>query len=156
MKIDLEINNTTNSPIKDGFFTIVAEKTFAELKYSLLKDKEVEISVALVTPEEIKKLNKEYRKNDSVTDILSFPEYKNIKEIEEAAAEKDSKKLFLGELILCYNDIKEYADRERLDLAGELAGVMSHGILHLLGFLHGEKMFAIQNKIQEETRCKKQ
>jgi ssRNA-specific RNase YbeY (16S rRNA maturation enzyme) len=32
-------------------------------------------------------------------------------------------------------------------LEKELANVISHGILHLLGFEHGEKMFAVQNKV---------
>ena len=149
MKVNLEINNTTNSPIKEEFFKTVAEKTLAELKFAFLEKKEVEISLALVAPKEIKKLNKEYRKHDSVTDILSFPEYENIKKIEKAAVEKLDGELFLGELILCYDDIKEYTDREKLDLKKELVNVVAHGILHLLGFEHGEKMFTIQNKIKD-------
>lgn len=32
-----------------------------------------EISVSFVSEEEIRKLNREYRENDSVTDVLSFP-----------------------------------------------------------------------------------
>lgn len=148
----IEINNTTNSPIEKGFFEIIAEKTFAELNYAFLNPsadgKNVTISLALIAPEEIRKLNKEYRKYDSVTDILSFPEYENIEKIKKAAVEKLNGELFLGELILCYDDIQEYADKESLDLKEELANVMAHGILHLLGFTHGEKMFKVQNEVK--------
>lgn len=148
----IEINNTTNSPIENGFFEMVAKKTLAELKYDFLNlsadGKKIGISLALVAPEEIRKLNKKYRKRDSVTDILSFPEYENIEKIKKVAAEKLNGELFLGELILCYDDIKEYANRQKLDLKGELANVIVHGILHLLGFEHGEKMFRVQNKIK--------
>lgn len=147
MKINLEINNTTNSPIGVGFLKI-AENTFAELEYDFLKNKTVGISMALVLPEEIKKINKKYRKCNNVTDILSFPEYKNVMEIKKAVAEKSNSELFLGELILCYDDIKEYADKEKLYLAEELSKIIAHGILHLLGFEHGERMFAIQNKVK--------
>lgn len=148
MEINLEINNTTDSPIETGFFEMVAEKTFAELNYAFLKNKEVEISLALVSPEEIRKMNREYRKYDSVTDILSFPEYENAEQIEKAAMKKTKGELFLGELILCYDDIREYADKEDLDLNEELANVAVHGILHLLGFEHGEEMFRVQNEVK--------
>jgi len=147
MKIALEINNTTNSPIENGFFEVVAEKTFAELKYDFLKDKKVGISLAFVSPDEIKKLNKEYRQQDSVTDILSFPEHASIEELKKAALENPEEELFLGELILCYNDINEYAKKEGLNLEKELAKVFSHGILHLLGFSHGDEMFALQDVV---------
>ena len=148
MGVNLEINNTTDSPIETGFFEMVAEKTFAELSYAFLKNQEVEISLALVSPEEIRKINKEYRKYDDVTDILSFPEYGNIEQIKKMAVEKSGSEIFLGELILCYDDIKEYADEESLDLKEELANVIAHGILHLLGFKHGEEMFRVQNEVK--------
>jgi probable rRNA maturation factor len=144
MKINLEINNVTQSPIEEGFFEAVIEKTFAQLKYDFLEDAEIGISIALVAKEEIRKLNKEYRKNDSVTDILSFPEYMSLKEIKKAAGKEKSGELFLGELILCYDDIKEYGEKEGLKLEKEIANVITHGILHLVGFEHGEEMFGIQ------------
>jgi len=147
MEINIEINNIAESPIANGFFEAVTKETFSELKYNFLKDKEVGISIALVIPEEIRKLNNEYRKYDSVTDILSFPEYENIEQIEKAATGKLNGELFLGELILCYDDIEEYTQKEELDLENEFAKVVSHGILHLLGFGHGEKMFAIEQTV---------
>ena len=154
MKINLEINNTTESPITDGFFEAVAEKTFTELKYDFLNPsadgRKIGISIALVAPAEIRKINKEYRKYDSVTDILSFPEYETAGQIEKVAVAKLDEELFLGELILCYDDIKEYAQKEELDLEKEFAKVVSHGILHLLGFEHGEKMFAIEQSVADK------
>lgn len=150
MKLNLEINNATQSPIRDNFLVAVAEKTFAELNLDFFDGKEIIISVALVAPEEIKKLNNEYRKFDSVTDILSFPEHQSIEDIKTSVAETQGNELFLGELILCYDDIREYAQKENIELEQELANVVSHGILHLLGFAHGEKMFAIQEKIKKD------
>lgn len=153
MRIVLEINNTTNSPVESGFFEAVAEKTLAEVKYDFLKDKKVGISLALVSPDEIKKLNKEYRQQDSVTDVLSFPEHASIEELKKAALKNQAEELFLGELILCYNDINEYAEKEGLNLKNELAKVFSHGILHLLGFSHGNDMFALQDVVADDTKA---
>jgi probable rRNA maturation factor len=87
-----------------------------------------------------------------VTDALSFAEYKNIEEIKRAVDNPlgDGQEIFLGELILCYDDIREYADSEGMKLEKELANVVSHGILHLLGFEHSEEMFALQEKIKNK------
>ena len=136
--------------VSDDFLTSVAEETFRVLNYDFFDGKELIISLALVPDEEIKKLNKEYRKNDTVTDILSFPEYRKISEIKMAISESRGNEMFLGELILCYDDISEYAQKEKIALNKELANVIAHGILHLLGFVHGESMFAIQNQVKDK------
>jgi probable rRNA maturation factor len=153
MKINLEVNNTTESPVENNFFLAVAEETFAEVSLDFLEKKEIGISLALVAPEEIKKLNNEYRKYDSVTDILSFPEYGSTDELKKAS-QKEGGEVFLGELILCYDDIKEYSQKEKYPPVGglekELAKVVAHGILHLLGFEHGEKMFALQQSVADK------
>lgn len=133
----------------DDFFVRVAEKTFAELGLDFLKDSNVSISLALVSPEEIRNLNKEYRKYDSVTDILSFAEYENMEEVERNSRENSNQELFLGELILCYDDIMKYTQDEGIKFERELAKVVSHGILHLLGFSHGEGMFSLQEKVAD-------
>jgi probable rRNA maturation factor len=148
MKVNLEINNTTQSLVSDEFLVSVAEETFRVLNYDFFDGKELIISLALVPPEEIKNLNKEYRKFDTVTDVLSFPEYRNIAEVKMAIGEARGNEMFLGELILCYDDIREYAQKENIALNKELANVIAHGILHLLGFAHGEEMFAVQDLVK--------
>lgn len=143
MKLNLEINNLTKSPIKKELFKVVAKKTLENSGYDFLKKKNISVSLAIVSKVEIKKLNKTYRKKNEPTDVLSFAEYKSIEKI-KAVKEK---KLFLGELILCYDDIKEFARKNGLNLKKETGTVVSHGILHLLGFRHGEKMFGIQDEV---------
>lgn len=142
MKINVEINNLTKTPIKEDLFKVVVKKTLKNSSYKFLKKKNIFVSLAIVSKAEIKKLNRTYRKINQATDVLSFAEYKNIEQI-RAAKEKE---VFLGELILCYDDIKEYARKKGLNLKKETGTVVSHGILHLLGFRHGKKMFGIQDK----------
>jgi len=143
MKLILEINNLAKSPIKRAFFQAVVKKTLAGSGYDFLKNKNISVSLAIVSKAEIKKINKTYRKKNEPTDILSFAEYKNVKELKAAKG----KEIFLGELILCYDDIKEYSKKRGLVLKRELAVVFAHGILHLLGFRHGKEMFEIQDKM---------
>lgn len=150
-RIEVEVNNKTKSPMADDFFVTVAEKTIAESDLDLLAGgKNISISVALVSEKEMQELNKQCRQKDSVTDILSFWEYSSIEEIENVMKNSPTEGLFLGELILCYDDIVKYAKKEKIELREELANVFSHGILHLLGFEHGSEMFAIQNKIKKQ------
>ena len=147
MKLTLEINNIAKSPIRDAFFNSVVKKTLKESGFKFLKNKNLSISVALVDAKEIKKINKIYRHKNAVTDILSFAEYNNVNELKAAVDNSQADGLFLGELVLCYDYIKEYAEKRKIKLDQELANAVSHGILHLLGFKHGKKMFQIQHKI---------
>lgn len=145
MKLLVEINNLSTCRIGEDFFVKTIKKTLKTSGYDFLRSKNVSVSVALVAPAEIKRLNKIYRQKNSVTDILSFAEYKS-----RAALEKvGDKAIFLGELILCYNDIKEYARKNKEDVKQELAKVVSHGLLHLLGFSHGPRMFRLQSVVAD-------
>jgi len=150
MKINLEINNKSQSPIEDGFFHDVAKEAFREMEFDFLSEKEISISLALVKESEIEKLNHEYRKVKKPTDVLSFPEFPTLKKIKA----KKEKELFLGEIILCYDDIRKYTIKKKIDLNQELSEVFAHGILHLLGMQHGKKMFALQKKIAKNF-CEK-
>lgn len=166
MKLNLDLNNQTKSPVKKSFFKAVAEQTIHELihelNYDFLKNKNISVSLALVGKEEIKKLNKTYRKKNQVTDVLSFAEYESGRDLRKRFEKEGKNEIFLGELILCYDDIREYATKEKVNphtknlnpesfgvgvkLEKELSKVVAHGILHLLGMKHGKKMFGIQEK----------
>ena len=145
----------------------IARVTIAKSGLVKFGRKNISISFANVSEEEIKRLNKLYRKKNAPTDVLSFAEFtplniplrgvsakggefnrvKNKKEIEKGK-NKNHESLFLGEIVLCYNDIVKYSKEYKLDKEKELAKAISHGVLHLLGFRHGKKMFEIQNGIK--------
>ena len=136
MKINLEVNNLAKNPFKETFFLAVAKKTFNESGLNFLEKKNIAISLAIVSEKEIQKLNKKYRKIDKPTDVLSFAECASAKELKRWKEQE----LFLGEIILCYDDIRKYAVKERLKLKKEVAKVFAHGLLHLLGFQHGKNL----------------
>ena len=94
------------------------------------------------------RINKQYRKKDKATDVLSFCEFEDIEKLKKTT----DPELFLGELILCYNYIKESAREclSEIDLQKELARIIAHGVLHLLGYSHSQKMFAIQDAVKKE------
>lgn len=149
MKINLEINNLAKVPIKKDFFKVITKKTLENSGYNPpAGGKNISLSLAVVGKTEIKKLNKTYRKKNEPTDVLSFAEYKNTRELRSGTM-RSEKEIFLGEVILCYDDIKEYASKKGININKELAAVTTHGVLHLLGMRHGKKMFEMQREISD-------
>src|SRR3989338_8581751 len=137
----LEIRNFTQNEIDEKLFQKIARTTLKILK---VKNK-TEISLAIVGSGRMKKLNKIYRKKNRVTDVLSFGD-KNIlkylakdfprikrKEDMEFVEPPDGVKR-LGEIIVCYPQAEKQAKRAGHSLEKELAILLVHGILHLVGY----------------------
>ncbi|MBI4733497.1 MAG: rRNA maturation RNase YbeY [Rubrobacteridae bacterium] len=80
----------------------------------------VELSIALVDEIEIRELNSRYRGKDTPTDVLSF--------------EVDSE--MLGDVIICPSIAAGQAVKYKQSLEQEMALLLVHGILHLLGYDH--------------------
>ena len=114
----IEINNLTNFAVDKGFFSSVAKKVLKG------ENKRMEnVSIAFVSSAEMQKINKQYRKKDRPTDVLSFEKVSHFKD--EAA-----------EVIICPAVVRENAKESKLSLKKELAKILIHGILHALGYDH--------------------
>lgn len=114
----IEINNLTDFSVDKRFFKGVA-KVILKGENKELED----LSIAFVSPEEIRKINRKYRKKDRPTDVLSFE--KNLKIKED----------FL-EVVICPQIVKEKTIESRLSLKQELTKSLIHGILHSIGYGH--------------------
>lgn len=144
--LNLQFTSFIDQPYKKNWFQKIAEQTFQEVGIEKFKGKEIEISLAIVDDKEIKRLNNDLRNKDAVTDVLSIGDYSDDKDI-LLETEKD---VFLGEIILCYEFIEKSAKLDLVTVKYELSYVFSHGVLHLLGYKHGDEMFAIQEKVSKE------
>ncbi|EKE19094.1 MAG: hypothetical protein ACD_9C00140G0001 [uncultured bacterium] len=149
MKLILELNNTTTQKFSKKKFLSVFERTLELANLKCLESKILEVSVALIEEEEIEKLNTQYRKRNKPTDVLSFCEFESMQQLCKTKEEQ----IFLGELIVCPEYIAQNADD------GETAGhamdyIVSHGILHLLGFDHGKRMFSLQQSVANQLEKK--
>lgn len=91
-----------------------------------------EISIALLSSQEIRELNRVYRHKDKVTDVLSFN-----------MGSSD----ILGEVLICLDQAKTQAKKT---IKAELQLLTVHGILHLLGYDHEI------SREEEEKQNKKQ
>jgi len=148
MELILELCNKSGKSINRSFLAEVVKRTLLTSGCKPLARKKITLSVAVVCGKEIKKLNRVYRKINKTTDVLSFAEYKN-----QAQLKKEIKKeIFLGEVVICFKEIERYAKSRKIPEKEELARMMSHATLHLLGFKHGRQMFALQEKAAAAVR----
>jgi len=84
-----------------------------------------ELSIALVSDTQIKRLNKLYRNKDKPTDVLSFP-----------IGEKVNGWLILGDIVISVDTAKRQAQELGYSLEEELKRLLVHGLVHLLGYDH--------------------
>ena len=97
------------------------------------------INVILLNSEDMIKLNKKYRRIDSDTDVLSF-------------SYNDEKMTTIGDIFVSHKKIIEQSTRYGHSVHRELAFLVVHGFLHILGYDHDSKenevkMLSKQNEI---------
>jgi len=76
----------------------------------------------ITTDEELRRLNRKFRKKDQATDVLSFP-----------AVQSDG---VLGDIAISFERAKLQAAEHRHAVGDEIGVLMLHGVLHLLGMDH--------------------
>ena len=105
---------------------------------------DTEVSVTFCDNEYIKVLNNEYRNKDSATDVLSFPMY-DIDELESETNPDGS--VSLGDIVISLERAAEQANELGHSLKREVAFLVIHSTLHLLGYDHE------LSKDDEEAQC---
>ena len=96
-----------------------------------------EVSVSFVGPDEIKALNGEYRGVDSVTDVLSFPQFDSVDDLMDLQEETGVAEL--GDVVICMERAGQQAEEFGHPLEREVIYLFVHSILHLLGYDHMEE-----------------
>ena len=88
------------------------------------------ITVRIVDAEEGRTLNREYRKKDYATNVLTF-DYVQEPEIE-------------ADLVLCAPVVEREATEQKIDLVAHYAHLLVHGTLHAQGYDH---------EVDDEAAC---
>jgi probable rRNA maturation factor len=117
------ITNKTNGKL--------ASLPFVDMKEKVLR-KDYNLSLVFIDEKEIRELNKKHRGIDSPTDILSFP------------LDKKS-----GEIFICLSQTKKMAKEFDREYKNFLAFLFIHGLLHLSGFDHSDKMEKEEKKYRK-------
>ena len=141
--LDIEENEKYEQKIVE-----VLNKCFEEEK---LKKLNLYISVTLTTPEEIRKLNAEYRNIDKETDVLSFPMFEK-SEIDEIVKKqiKSPVEETIGDIVISIQRVQEQAVEYGHSFERELSYMLVHGFYHLMGYDHIEEKDKIIMRPKEE------
>lgn len=136
----LLIVNQHRYKLPESFLKKWVKALTKELELHGEKVKGKQLILAFTNENEIKALNKTYRKKNKPTDVLSFD-----------PIEPDD----LGELVLCPSVLRKQAKEHKLKFEIELGYMVIHGVLHLLGYDHektakeAKEMFRLQDLIFE-------
>jgi probable rRNA maturation factor len=90
------------------------------------------VSISFVSRGEMRKLNWRYRTMNKPTDVLSF-------------LMKEGR--LLGDVVICPSVAKANAVKYGSTFRSEIARLVVHGLLHLLGLDHGRKMSGLEEEI---------
>ena len=93
------------------------------------------INLILTNPENIRKINKEYRKIDKETDVLSFPMFEK-EEIENMIKEGNNIREVLGDIVISIPRVYEQSEEYGHSFERELAYMIIHGFYHIIGYDH--------------------
>ena len=113
-----------------------------------------EVSLVFTDSETVKQLNRDYRGIDEPTDVLAFYMLPQ-KEADDSFALPPDGVTRLGEVIISYPQAVEQAKEQGHSTERELALLIIHGILHLLGYDHEEPEEEAEMRTREKALLEK-
>ena len=142
--MDITIENEYGYKEDYSFLKEVISLTLQEEKV-----KNAIATIVFVDEARIQKINRDYRKIDKVTDVISFA----YEETQDFFCEEFR---LLGEIYICIPKMEEQAREYGHSKKRELSFLTVHGLLHLLGYDHIEKreeqvMFTKQEEILKKA-----
>jgi len=151
MKLGIQIDKEFRKYFKEEWLQLVVEKSLAVKDF----DSEVELSLLITGEQKVRELNQQYRGLDEPTDVLSFALTERPPGDDNAFITPPDGILHLGEVIISYPQAARQAGENRQSTEQELALLIVHGVLHLLGYEHDEpdreqEMRALEQRVLSE------
>jgi len=112
----------------------------------------VELGLVIADDDTLHELNRSYRGVDNTTDVLAFALLQPGSDEGDDFVLPPDKILHLGEIFISYRQAERQAEEQHHPLERELALLVIHGVLHLLGYEHErpeaeERMRAMEGKV---------
>ena len=141
--MSIGIFNKTEEKIDKSFVRKVVKHTLKKMEAE-----KSEVNIIFVGLEEIHEINKTYRNVDRPTDVISFA----LEDTEDVTVYEER---VLGDIYICLDKVHEQAKEYGHTEIREMAFLIVHGLLHLLGYDHMIKeeekiMFGLQEEILNE------
>ncbi len=109
-----------------------------------------DLGILITTNASIRRYNRDYRKKDKPTDVLSFPYHPELKAGERIKPKTEDDKN-LGDLIFSPEYIQKDSHSYNVTFEERLKLLLVHGICHLLGYDHiKDEDYKIMHKKEKE------
>ncbi|MBO5453455.1 MAG: rRNA maturation RNase YbeY [Clostridia bacterium] len=154
MKLSLEITNERNKiELTDELNSLIENVIKTALSIHGI-DCDTEVSLLFTDADEIRQINNDYRNTDKVTDVLSFPQLEFEEEgvIMEEYLPKAGEYpyLSLGDVVINVEQVYAQAQEFGHSRERETGYLVTHSILHLLGYDHMEEDEKKRMRAKEE------
>lgn len=146
-------NYRINVEIDPEYEGLVEAEALERLARYVLREEDaqgpLEVGVVVTTDEEVHRLNREYLGHDYKTDVISFG-----MEGSEPFVTPEERAPYLGDVVISYDRASEQAPEYGHTTGGEVATLLVHGLLHLLGYndAHEEERDAMHARQDELLR----
>lgn len=146
--MSIEVNNESGVAVDERAISSVARHVLGALGINPL----AELSILVVDVAAMTTLHKQWMDLDGPTDVMSFP----MDTLDDKPGiEVDPGPALLGDVILCPEVAAQQAEAAGHSTDAELFLLTTHGVLHLLGYDHGDpdeerEMFELQSRLVTE------
>jgi probable rRNA maturation factor len=148
--VSIEVANESGVAVDESALASVARHVLAAMRVNPA----AELSIMVVTTEVMTELHERWMDEPGPTDVMAFP----MDELVDESRRPDAPEIgpaLLGDVVLCPAFAAAQARKAGHGLGDELALLTVHGVLHLLGYDHGEpeqerEMFGLQNTLLAE------
>jgi len=150
--IELELDVALETAEEEGDVAF-AERVFQRAVQMQRADlppgtRRVYVSLVLTDDAGIAALNREFRRVDAPTDVLSFPQ---LEVAGRVTAVPDDAPLLLGDIVVSLQRVEAQAHEYGHARARELGFLLVHGLLHLLGYDHETSAEAATMQARQEA-----
>jgi probable rRNA maturation factor len=138
----------------EGFESVLDEdwlRNIAAVALLTEHQSDAEMGILITGQEKIQQLHKEYMDEDTPTDVLSFAMMEKSSPDEPDFIFPTGDAVHLGEVIISYPQAQLQAAERGHSAKKEVAILLVHGVLHLLGYDHDEP--ARQQQMQEREKA---
>ncbi len=123
-------NRQRKIPLETTWVESIVKRVLHALDYA-----DFDVGILFTTNHTIRGYNRDYRRKDKPTDILSFSYHSALKPGERITVKEDEDKN-LGDLIISLEYVLKEAHKQGISLEERLKILLVHGICHLLGYDH--------------------
>ena len=140
----IEISNESGIAVDETVLLRLMEYNLAELHVS----PDADVAILLVDEGAMEALHVQWMDEPGPTDVLSFP----MDELRPGTEDMPAPAGLLGDIVLCPQVAETQAVTANHSTMDELVLLTTHGLLHLLGFDHGDaeeerEMFGLQKDL---------